>query len=70
MEVTQKEWDRVVKAVERNHCWRITAQIDDNSAVVVPVGEDGTIIGPVQIFEWGQLKAMARIKRPANLGRA
>lgn len=63
--ITQKEYNLVIKQVEKNTCFRFSAGVDDNSAFMVPVMRDGkTVMGQPVLLSWKQLKKLAALKPP------
>ena len=61
--VDQKEFDRILKLVERKTCFRYTAgTLDASSAFMVPIDRKTQIpIGPVVELSWEQLQALAKL---------
>lgn len=56
-----------IKAIERNHCFKLTAACDDGSAFFIPLAKDGTALGPARLFTPKQIRVLAIIKAPKSL---
>jgi hypothetical protein len=67
-DVTAKEFNEVIKQVEARTCFRMTAAVDDHSAMMVPVDADGNVVGDCTRFKWRQLKVLATLPKKFGKG--
>jgi len=60
-----KDWDVLVREIESKTCFKLSAGVNDGSAFMVPVDENGIPMGAAMLFILKQLKGMAGLpKRP------
>lgn len=62
--ISQKEYNKVIKLVEKNTCFRFSAGLTNSGAFMTPVAKDGQILGGPIEFTWKQLKEMSKLRHP------
>lgn len=59
--VSQEEYDRVLRTIEENSCFRFTAGDSWSGAFLIPVDEEKRPLGEVFHQSWDSLKKLAGI---------
>lgn len=61
MSVSQEEYDRVIKTIEDNSCYKFSAGDTSSGAFLIPINKDGTPMAAPFYLPWGKLKKLAEL---------
>ncbi len=58
--IPQEEYDLVIRKIEDNSCYRLSAATTNSGAFLVPV-QDDKVMGPAFLVSWEKLKKLAEL---------
>lgn len=59
MEKTQENYDKVLKTIEQNSCYKFSAGTTDFGAFLIPVSKGGRAMGIPFLVSWPKLVKLA-----------